>query len=370
MSYDYNNLNVGKLDYTSIRANLVSFLQKYPQFKDYDFENSASAISLFLDILCANTAYNGYYLHSVLTNSFPATATTKRSLFLNANMRGILVSDTVSARSTLTVKNSGATGSIIPRLTQISATQANGVACSFYNLEEIPLTSGDDTVAVEVVSGKSVTEFSNFSALTHSLEIPLTYDPTCLKFAEIQSDGTTKVYWTQVNKFSNATNTTIFTVINGPNGYYITTNIAGAQDPLPTIVVSGILSNGSSANSATIKNIVGYPGAQIVSYTTPSGGRDSVSKEYLKTVIPYLSATNDRIVTQKDYVDSVYGFFTGKGFTIDKTTISITSPSSGLVRIYVPDLPSSSTASSAINELLTSYLASRKMVGISVEYSA
>jgi hypothetical protein len=368
MSYDYNNLNVGKLDYASIKNNLTNFLKQYPQFQDYDFDNTASAVNLFLDILSANTAYNGYYLHSVLTNSFPITSTTKRALFLNANLRGAFVADTVSARTTLTVKNNASGATVIPRLSTISATQANGNACSFYNLEEIPVTSGEDTVAVEAVSGKAVNQYSNFDVQTKTLEVPLIVDPTCLKFAEVQTDGLTKVYWTQVNKFSNTTSANIFTAFNGPNTYYVTTNIAGANTPLNTIIVYGVVSNGSAANSATIRSFTSYPSVQIVSYTSPSGGIDTISKDYLKTYMPYLSATNDRIVTQKDYVDSIYMFMTNKGFTINKDTISITTPSAGLIRIYIPDLPSTSAASSAINELLTSYLATRKIAGISVEY--
>lgn len=365
MSYDYNNLNVGKLDYTSIRNNLVTFLKKYPQFQDYDFENKASAISLFIDILSANTAYNGYYLHSVLTNSFPSTATTKRALFLNANLRGVLIPDKVSARSTLTIKN---TGSSVPRFTQILATQSNGNPCYFYNLSEIPTTSGNDTVSVEVVCGTSVDQFSNFDTQKLTIEIPLSYDPTAISFAETTVYGDT--YWTQVNKYTSAENANIFTVISGPNSYYVTTNIAGANTPIPSVTVYGIVSNGASGNSSTISSIVGYPSAEIVSYTIPTGGTNSVTKEYLKTFMPYFGATNDRIVTQRDYIDAVYAFMIAKGFTISKETISITSTSSGIIKIYVPDLPSSSDASSAITELITSYLATRKMAGISVEYGA
>lgn len=368
MSYDYSTLNIGKLDYSSIRTSLVSFLKKYDQFRDYDFDNSASAISLFIDILSANTAYNGYYLHSVLTNSFPSTATTKRALYLNATLRGVFVADTVSARSTVVVRNTG--GTVVPRLTPISAIQADGTPCYFYCLEDIPMTTDDDTVSIEVVGGKAINDFSNFSAQTKTLELPLTYDPTALTFCVISDDGVTKTYWTQIDKFSTTNDTNIFTVLNGPNSYYVTTNISGAAIPSPAVIVSAILSNGSLGNSSTITGIIDYPSVQIVSFTTPSGGRDNITKEYLKTYMPYLSATNDRIVTQTDYVNAIYSFMTLKGFTITKSTISVTVPEVGRLKIYIPDLPSTAQAAAATNELMTDYLATRKIAGITLEYGA
>ena len=160
MNYDYSTLNVGKLDYDSIKSSLVTFLQKYPQFQYYDFANQASAINMFLDILSANTAYNGYYLHSVLTNSFPTTASTKRTLLLNAGLHGAFISDTVSSRCVATIKNKETTA--IPAYSVFNGTQANGSPCLFYNIASIPVTVDDNTTDVVLVAGKTLTEFGNY----------------------------------------------------------------------------------------------------------------------------------------------------------------------------------------------------------------
>jgi hypothetical protein len=83
--------------------------------------------------------------------------------------------------------------------------------------------------------------------------------------------------------------------------------------------------------------------------------------------VPYVSATKDRIVTQSDFIDAIYVFLVSRGMTtLNKSTISVTSPSPGQVKIYVPSL----TSSSIQNELMTSYLPSRKIAGISITYGA
>lgn len=363
MSYDYNNLNVGKLDYSGIKSNLVAFLKKYPKFTNFDFDNPTSSVGIFLDILAANTAYNGYYLQSVLTNAFPYTASTKRLLLLNANLRGALVGDTVSARCTISVQNNGS--SSIPIFSTFLARQTNNVPCFFYNTEAIPVT-GSNTVTVNMVAGKQLTSFSNFNFQTKSLELPLQYDPTAVALSTIADSTLTETYWTRVDTYTSSTASKIFTVINGPNSYLVTTNVAGAETPPNIVKVYAVESSGSLGNSAIITGIQNYTGVTITNQTTAVGGRDASSVSYLKTYIPYMSATKDRLVTQTDYIDSIYSFLISKGLTLEKSTISVTSPTAGEILIYVPAL----TSASIQNELMTSYLPTKKMAGISIRYGA
>jgi len=363
MSYDYNNLNVGKLDYDAIKSNLVAFLKKYPKFSEFDFDNPTSSIGIFLDILAANTAYNGYYLQSVLTNAFPYTASTKRLLLLNANMRGALVADTVSARCTISVQNNGS--ETIPIFSTFIARQTNNVPCFFYNESAIPVT-GTNTITVNMVAGKSLTSFSNFNSQTKSLELPLKYDPTAVALTTISDASLTETYWTKVDSYSTSSESKIFTIINGPSSYLVTTNVAGAETPPPVVKVYAVESSGSVGNSAVITGIQNYTNVTITNQTTAVGGRDASSINYLKTYVPYMSATKDRLVTQTDYIDSIYSFLLSKNLTLEKSTISVTSPSPGQILIYVPSLNSASIQ----NELMTSYLPSKKMAGISIRYGA
>jgi hypothetical protein len=367
-NYDYNNLNVGSLDYATIKSNLISFFKRYPQLANFDFDNEASSINLFLDILAANTAYNGYYLHSVLTNSFPSTATSKKAMMMNASLYGAFIENTISARCVATLKNTSS--SEVPALSTFTGTRTNGSPCFFYNTEAIPVTEGDNTVAVEMISGKGVYGFAQFDPEKLYLELPLNYDPTAILFLNRELVGSTytDVSWAQVNNFSNkvveSLGGKVFTVLNGKDGYYVTTNIPGAIAPSNSVTIKAVDSDGSLSNSATILRSRDYSGVTVVSHTTPSGGRDNATKDYIKTFIPYASNTKDRLVTQSDYLDGIYQYILSNGVTtIQKEDISVTSPSVGQIKIYVNGL------SSALREnLMVNYLATRKMVGISLTY--
>ena len=369
MSYDYTKLNIGKLDYEGIKSNLVTFLKQQPKFADFDFDNTSSSLNIFLDILATNTAYNGFYLNSVLTNAFPTTAKTKRALLLNAAFTGTFIADSSAAKCIATVRNSSTT--TLEAFSTFTAIRSNGSPCFFYNLEPIPYTAGDNTTTVTLVAGKRVTQFSNFDYTNKVIEIPLTYDPDSLVL-QVQEDvgGTFQfVTWTKVNRYSNTTltnsNGKVYTVKNGPNSYYVTTNIPGATTPSGAVRVIGVELLGSLANGATITGCRDSAAITIVSApsSSVSGGRDSASKDFIRSYISYDSNTKDRLVTKDDYIEGIYQFVTGKGITISKSDISVTSPSVGTIKVFVPNLSSSLQL-----DLTTNYLAVRKLAGIVVEY--
>ena len=360
MNYDYSTLNVGKLDYDSIKSSLVTFLQKYPQFQNYDFANQASAINMFLDILSANSAYNGYYLHSVLTNSFPTTASTKRTLLLNAGLHGAFISDTVSSRCVATIKNKEATA--IPAYSVFNGTQANGSPCLFYNLASIPVTVDDDTTDVVLVAGKTITEFGNYDQSKQVISIPISYDPSTVSFSSFDTSGS-EVSWSRVDKFSNNSGTTIFTVLNGPGVYYVTNNISGAEVIAGAVICRALESSGTLTDSATILNAKIYSNVTVVSHTNPTGGRNETTKDYIRTYTQYAVNTRDRIVTEYDYKDAIYSFLIGKGVSLAYTDIVISSPDVGEIKFYVPNL-----SDALQSELLLDYLAVRKIAGITLLY--
>jgi len=367
MSYDYTKLNIGKLDYEGIKTNLVNFLKSQPKFENFDFDNESSSLNIFLDILAANTAYNGYYLHSVLTNAFPTTAKTKRALLLNAALSGVFIPDNSSARCTATVTNSSAT--TLPAFSTFNAVRTNGSPCFFYNLEPIPNTPEPNTASVTLVAGKRITQFSNFDYTNKVIEIPLIYDADSLvlQVQEEVSGNFEFVTWTKVSRYSNIgvenAGGKVYTIKNGPNSYYVTTNIPGALTPSGAVRVIGIESLGSLGNGATITGSRDSAAITVVSTGTVSGGTDTATKDYIRSYSAYISNTKDRIVTQDDYIEGIYEFLLGKGISVTKTDISVTSPSAGTIKVYVPNL-----SAALQTELITDFLAVRKIAGIVVEY--
>lgn len=368
MSYDYTKLNIGKLDYDGIKTNLVNFLRSQKSFENFDFDNPASSVNLFLDILAANTAYNGYYLNSVLTNAFPTTAKTKRSLLLNAALSGTFIPDAKSAQCVATVRNSLAT-TIEPFSAFTAVTTANDT-CTFYNLEPIPPTSGTNTTSIKLIAGKSVKQFSNFDSVNKVIEIPITYDPDSfvLQVQELVNGSYQYVTWTKLTKYSNnsveSANGKVYSVKNGPGVYYVTTNIPGAIAPSGAVRVIAVEVLGTESNNAEITGYRDSTGITVVSSTIPLGAKNSLSKDFIRSYFSYNSNTRDRIVTQDDYIEAIYQFTLDKNLSISKSSIVVNSNSPGVVKVFIPELKDPALQT----ELITSYLASRKIIGITIEY--
>ena len=365
MNYDYTKLNIGQLDYEGIKANLVAFLKAQPNLASFDFDSPSSSLNIFLDILATNTAYNGFYLHSVLTNAFPATAKTKRSLLLNAGLLGTFISDISSAKCIATIRN---TGSLVPAFSTFNASLLNGSPCFFYNTEIIPTTSGTDTVSINLVAGKRIQYFSNFDFTNKVIEIPLTYDPDSFIF-QTTTDGINYTSWTKITNYSNTTiqqaEGKVYTVKNGPNVYYVTTNIPGAITPTG-VRVAAIEALGLIANNASIINSATYPNIEVIDTTIPSGGRDFLTKDFIRSYITYTSNTKDRIVTQDDYIEAIYQFLLSKNISILKENIIVSSSIPGQINIKVNGLNNASVQ----NELINSYLPSKKIAGTVLTYGA
>jgi len=204
MTFNLSTLSVASLDFATIKQNLIAFLSQYPEFRDYDLSNPSSASGVFLDILAANTAYNGFYLQQTLTNSFVSSATNRKALLLLASNAGILVQDSISSRVLATVTNTTTTD--IPAYYVFNGISSSGVQITLYNTEIIPASTSNE---IELVSGFGITEFGNFDLASQSLVIPYIYDPSTI---QVTVDDE---IWTYVDVTTNVPNGNVYTIING-----------------------------------------------------------------------------------------------------------------------------------------------------------
>jgi len=75
-----------ELDFAKIKDNLKTFLKSQDQFKDYDFDGAG--ISVLLDLLAYNTAYNGFYLNMLASEMFLDSAVLRDSVVSRAKHLG------------------------------------------------------------------------------------------------------------------------------------------------------------------------------------------------------------------------------------------------------------------------------------------
>lgn len=78
------------LDFSKIKENLKTYLKSQSKFQDYNFEGSG--LSILLDILAYNTAYNGFYLNMLASEMFLDSASQRDSVVSRAKHLGYLPS--------------------------------------------------------------------------------------------------------------------------------------------------------------------------------------------------------------------------------------------------------------------------------------
>ena len=68
MATTNTEFSVANLDFSTIKSNLITFMQGQDVFADYDF--TGSNLNVLMDLLAYNTYYNGIYLNHVATEMF------------------------------------------------------------------------------------------------------------------------------------------------------------------------------------------------------------------------------------------------------------------------------------------------------------
>lgn len=357
MTYQLSNLNVSSLDFEDIKTSLINFLKQQPDLADIDFENSASAANLLINILATATAYNGVYAQFGFVNSFATTTTLLNSLLGIAANNSVLLTPIQGASTTRTVTASGGT---LAEYTTFQAISPNGARSYFYNTEE--LLPGQSK-SITLYSGSSVVNYTNYDYATQSCEIPYTVDPRTIAMYETEIGMGTLTKWTRVDKGTTSTSddTTTFTVINGPQGYIVTNNFFTSRKvtTASSILIKAVASNGTIGNNATITPATN---TYFSSTTTPSGGYDLISVEQARYKLLFNAIGQDRCVTINDYVNAILSSGISGTSNKDDITVQADCCIPGKVKIYVSDL-----SSSGQTELLE-YLSSKIMSGITISY--
>ena len=90
-----------KLDFDTIKSNLKQFLKGQEQFKDYNFDGSS--LSILLDVLAYNTAYNAFYLNMLSSEMFLDTASMSESIVSRAKHLGYVPNSAHSLRAKIDI---------------------------------------------------------------------------------------------------------------------------------------------------------------------------------------------------------------------------------------------------------------------------
>ena len=315
-----DRLNITDLDFATIKTNLKTFLKQQNEFTDYDFEGSS--LSVLLDLLAYNTHYNAYYLNMVANESFLDTAVLRDSVISHAKTLGYTPYSVTAPKAivNLTVETNDSTPATatLGRGYSVAGSLVNSISYRFYVLDtQIVTKSGTKFVFenVEVYEGKLTSttyvnnETSNPKATftipdvnidTSSIKVTVT-PATGNTYTEVYNlatdivdlTGTSKVFFLQETR-------------NGKFQIYFGNDSVGKKLPDGAIVeISYLVTNGSAGNGTSSfvaeESIGGSSSINVEVVSNASGGGDRETVDSIKYSAQSQYATQNRLVTFKDY---------------------------------------------------------------------
>lgn len=320
-----NKLVVSELDYDTILANLRSFLQSQDEFTDYDFEGSG--LSVLLRVLAYNTHYQAYYMNMLANESFLDTAQLRNSVVSHAKSIGYTPYSKKAPIATINFivnsENSTAGTLTIPRGYSFLSNLIDGKAYKFivmdaqtvskvngkYTFEGLEIYEGSlasyTYIQEDLTNPKQLYTIPDSSVDTSTIKITVspsvsnTYSTTFSRATDIVDiDSTSNVYFLQEG-------------MNNLYQVYFGDDIIGSKIPDGGVVrLSYLVTNADSANKAN--NFIGSTALTdslsevITSFSVEpvmaaAGGADRESVDSIKYSAPLTYASQNRLVTYKDY---------------------------------------------------------------------
>ena len=315
-----NRLEISELDFDSIKNNLKSFLKQQSEFSDYDFDGSG--LNILLDILAYNTHYNSYYLNMVANEAFLDTAILRDSVVSHAKTLGytpysmsaskavcnVVIDSTTTTAETLTMPRgftfaSNVLDNSVYNFVVIDDITVTKSGTNFF-FENLPLYQGQivnyqftqdntanpkqvfvlpdasvdtKTIVVTVRPSSSNTESVIYNKVTDILDV----------------NSTSEVYFLQESRSGK------FQINFGDDA--IGKKLAdGSIVNISYLITNGSLSNGCDGFVPS-QALQGLTQFTITTVEVAAGGSDRESVDEIRTSATSQFATQNRLVTFKDY---------------------------------------------------------------------
>ena len=327
------------LDFNNIKNNLKTFLQNKEEFTDYDFE--ASGLSNILDVLAHNTHINGLIANFAINESYLPTAQLRSSMVSLSEGIGYVPDTATSSQAKIRV-STNLTGDTIPTtITMPAYTKFNStvddVSYSFQTIEaftatkvgtgfyEFKASNGSNNIPVFEGTFKTKTFIVGAYEDNPVYVIPdstLDADTVTVKVFNSVTSSDFSTYQNIVNATSISANSTVYILKESPNGYFELsfgdgTTFGVAPSAGNRIEVEYLSTKGSVANGASSFVPANTLSVTLTDETTTAatlatstfvnsvGGDDKESIESIRKNAPFQYATQNRMVTAKDYASLI-----------------------------------------------------------------
>jgi len=311
-------LSTTELDFFTYRDNLKTFLQQQDRFKDYDFDGPNMAV--LLDVLAYNTYNKGMYLNLVGSEMFFDSSQLRQSIVSHAKELNYTPRSRVSAVAYVDIAVAGnnmPSVMTIPKNYPVTGRAVDGQTFTFLTQEAISIGSANNYTAksVPVYEGKIINE--TFVANTSSRYV--------LQSSNVDVNSIEVLVQASASNTSTETwkrETTLFGLSNNINAFFV----QGYEDynyelSFGNGVVGKKLTDGNVIK-VTYRATLGDEANGIKSFTAPqaiegfsavtvnlnsntsyaTGGSEHESNDDIKFNAPRYFQTQERAVTESDYV--------------------------------------------------------------------
>ena len=294
---------LGNLEFFDIKTSLTDFLKNQSTFSGYNFEGSA--MQSIIDLLAYNTFYYAYYANMINAEAFLDSAQKEDSVISLTKPLGYTVPSNKSARAKIIVSGLGAATKITAG-TSFRTTNENGIAFTFYNLEDANVLDGvsEEFYIYEAQSYVSFDAIPDFDFDTQNIVIAdENFDVDSIKITSVE-DGIQYV-WTRVNNIGYVSdiNQRIYFIERTNNGFKIQFGPANSlgkeiDETVDILTVRYVTATGTSANF--LSTFTATTGT-VTLVEQSSGGLDGPNLNTVRYLAPKWFASQERAVTVNDY---------------------------------------------------------------------
>ena len=324
MATGNTSLRVTELDFSTIKNNLINFLQSQSTFQDYNF--AGSGMSVLLDLLAYNTFYNAYYLNVLANEAFLDTAQDRKNILSHAKLINYVPDSAQGAQALLNInvtpgqnENQNVAYIILDQYTRLIGSDINGINYPFatINANTSNKVGGSFSFANVVIKQGEVMTYQylvSANNLTGRYQIPsANVDTTTLTVLVQQSASNTQtVQYFQAQDLTEiqANSSVYFLEEDQDLNYtiYFGDGVLGQQPANGNIVQVTYLDTVGAIANGIQKFIFTDPIANLfknnVQVTTALGSYGGTDKEDIEAIrfrAPYFYTAQNRCVTVNDY---------------------------------------------------------------------
>ena len=314
-----DNLDVSQSDFSTIRANLVTFLQNQSTLTDYNFEGAA--ISVLLDILAYNTHYAAAHANLVFSETFLDSANQRGSVVSRAKEMGYTTTSPTAATATIslafTVTGNPASYTV-PKGTNFTSS-VNGTNYNFTLDHDCVISNVGNTFTQQINIYQGI--FNTFIYTVNTSDSSQRFTIPTLT----PDNNFTTVIWQSSSSsnvlvpFSYIADVEIGTLNEASTVYFLKESFDGYYDVYfgdgvigqemqnnNQISISYLITNGSVANGAQTfalgSTLAGTNNVSITTVSPANGGADIETTDSVKYLAPFYYASQGRAVTVSDYI--------------------------------------------------------------------